>query len=147
VRYDRKERGNKLIMKLNLSNNIDRNKAETYLKKLIEKKAKIELKEFKPSRSNQANKYFHVCCAILSDYSGYTIDEIKIIIKDQLEFMTYTKNGHKFYRSSANLDTDEFTLLVDFTRSFGEDHGQYIPTPEEYYDNQFDIEKQFNHLI
>ena len=91
-------------MKLNLSNSIDRNKAETYLKKLVEKGAKIELKEFKPKRSLSQNNYFHVCCAILSDFSGYTIDEMKIIIKDQLEFMNYTKNGHKFYRSTADRD-------------------------------------------
>lgn len=134
-------------MKLNLSNSIDRNKAETYFKKLVDKGAKIELKEFNPKRSLSQNNYFHVCCAILSDFSGYTIDEMKIIIKDQLEFMNYTKNGHKFYRSSADLNTDEFTLLVDFTRSFGQNHGQYIPTPDEYYDNQFDVERQFNHLM
>ena len=91
-------------MKLNLSNKIELQKAENYFNKLKEKGARVELKEFRPSRSNQQNNYWHLCCAILSDYSGYTIDEMKIILKDQLEFMNYEKNGHKFYKSSADRD-------------------------------------------
>lgn len=129
-------------MKFDLSISPDRNKAKQYFDKLIEQKSKIELKKFSVSRSNQQNKYFHAACGILSDYSGYTIEEIKIIIKDQLEFMTYEKNGHRFYVSTADLNKDQFGDLVDFVISFGDSHGCHIMTPDEFYDNQFAIEKE-----
>jgi len=129
-------------MKLDLSNDIDRKRAESYLAKLIEKQERIEIKKFVSKRTVQQNKYFHVACSILSDYSGYTVDEMKIIIKDQLEFMNYTKHEHKFYVSSADLDRIEFIALVDYTRNFGDQHGCYIPTPKEYLENQFIVEKE-----
>ena len=58
--------------------------------------------------------------------------------------MTYEKNGHKFLRSTTDLDTKAFANLMDFTRSFGENHGCYIMTPEEYLEYQFQIEREFN---
>lgn len=133
-------------MKLDLTKSIDIGRAKTYLETLIKKGSKIELKQYRPKRTNRQNAYFHVCCGLLSDYSGYTIDEVKKIIKDQLEFMKYEKGGHIFYRSSSDLDTLEFTKLVDHTRSFGEDHGCYIPTPEQYYETPFDVEKLIDHV-
>ncbi len=129
-------------MKLDLSNQIDQKRAESYLAKLIEKQARIEIKKFYAKRTLSQNAYFHVACTILSDYSGYTVDEMKIIIKDQLEFMTYTKHGHKFYVSSADLDKIKFMALVDYTRDFGDQNGCYIMTPEDWLENQFIIEKE-----
>ena len=126
-------------MKYDLSKEFERNKALTYMTSLIAKDAKIELKEFKPKRTLPQNSYFHACCKLLSEYSGYTIPETKIIIKDQLEFMHYQKGGHKFYRSSADLDKMEFIELIEFTRSFGDQHGVYIPTSEEYLLHQFEL--------
>jgi len=134
-------------MKLNLSDTVEQTKAREYFQKLIAEGAQIELKKFKPSRSNQQNRYFHLCCTLLSDYSGYTTDEVKMIIKNQLEFMSYLKGKHKFYKSSAELNTEEFTLLIDFTREFAHQHGVNIPTPEEYFNNQFEIDKIFDHIL
>ena len=131
-------------MKYDLSISKEKQLAERYFKKLCESGARIELKKFHSSRSLNQNNYFHVCCKILSDYSGYTVDEIKLIIKDDLEFMKYQKGGHQFYRSSADLDKAEFGDLVDYVRGFGESNGCYLPTPDEYYESQFEIEKQFN---
>ena len=128
-------------MKLDLSKSFDQKKAQTYLGKLIEKQSKIELKEYKEPRSNRQNRYFHAICAILGNDLGYTVDEMKIVIKRNLEWMIYQKNGVTFLRSSADLDTKEFTDLIDFTRSIGEENGCYLPTPDEFYGNMFDYEK------
>lgn len=130
-------------MKFDLSSNYDRFKAEEYFKKLLDKGEKIELKKFVGSRTNLQNRYFHVCCKILGDYAGYTVDETKVIIKDQLDFMTYNKGTHRFYRSTSELDKEEFTALIDYVRSFADQHGCNIPTPEEYYEYQFEINKQY----
>lgn len=131
-------------MKLDLSIPFDRNKAETYFKKLMEEKARVEIKKHVSKRTNLQNAYWHVACTILSNETGCTLPEIKKIIKDHLEFMVYTKGGHQFYRSSADLDKEEFINLINFTRDFGESHGYYIPTPEEYYESQFEIERQLH---
>lgn len=133
-------------MKLDLSKDFDINKARTRLESLISKGSKIELREVTKPRTRDQNAYFHVCMAILGDYAGYTIDEMKIIIKDQLEFMTYEKNGHRFYVSTADLDKELFTKLIDFTRSFGENHGCYIPTPDQYYHDKFYYDKELQHM-
>lgn len=131
-------------MKYDLSQEADKKMAISYFKKLLDSGARIELKKFHSQRTLRQNNYFHAACKMLSDYSGYTIDETKIIIKEQLEFMTYEKGGHRFYRSSADLDKIEFADLVDFTRDFGDQHGCYIPTSDEYMESQFEIEKQYN---
>jgi hypothetical protein len=128
-------------LKLDLSKSFDKKKAQTYLDKLIEKQSKIELKEYKEARSNRQNRYFHVICTILADDLGYTVDEMKIEIKRNLEWMMYIKNGKKFLKSSKELDTKEFTDLIDYTRSIGEENGCYLPTPDEYYGNTFEFEK------
>lgn len=129
-------------MKLDLSNKAEQLKARSYLDRLIELESKIEIKKHVKKRTNPQNRYFHVACTILSEYSGYTVAEMKLIIKDRLDFMNYDKGGHHFYRSSADLDKLEFIDLVDHIRDFGQDNGCYIPTPEEYYTNEFEVEKE-----
>lgn len=130
-------------MNFDLTINYDRFKAEEYFKKLMDKGEKIELKKFVGSRTNLQNRYFHVCCKILGDYAGYTVDEIKVIIKEQLDFMKYTKGKHTFLRSTAELDKDEFIALIDYIRSFADQYGCTIPTSEEFNEYQFEIEKQY----
>ena len=129
-------------MKLDLSREYDINRGKTYLAKLIKSGARIELKKYQERRTIQQNSYFHVACKILSDYSGYTVPEMKIIIKDQLEFMVYEKKGHRFYKSTSDLTKEEFSELIEFVRGFGETHGCYIPSPEEHITSQFEIERE-----
>ena len=131
-------------MKYDLINDKEKELARGYFDKLCESEAKIEIRKFHGKRTLNQNSYFHVACTILSGYSGYTVPEMKIIIKNQLEFMNYDKGNHHFYRSSAELDKLEFIALVDFVRDFGDSNGCYIPTPEEYIESQFEIEKQLN---
>lgn len=133
-------------MKLDLSNDFDRTRAISYLDKLIEKGAKIDLVEFKPKRTKLQNRYLHACLGLMSVETGYTIQEIKDLLKQQLSFMVYVKNGHKFYRSTASLNTQEMTDFIDFLRAFSlENLGLYIPTSEEYYINEFEILKEVQH--
>ena len=135
-------------MKLDLSNSFDCNKANSYLTKLIDKKAKIELKEFRPSRSLTQNKYIHVCFGILADATGYTIEEMKIVTKREFQsFMIYEKNGVKFLRSTADLDSLEMTMFIDWLREFANDQlGAYIPTPEEYMMSEFELLKNLERV-
>jgi hypothetical protein len=135
-------------MKLDLSKSFDLNKATLYFEKLKEKNAKIELKEFRQSRSLSQNSYLHVCFTILSDATGYTIEEIKTITKREYgSFMVYEVKGNKFLRSTSTLNTLEMTSFIEWLRHFANDQlGAYIPTSEEYLQSEFEISKQLEHI-
>jgi hypothetical protein len=131
-------------MLLNLSNEIDKKKAESYLEKLMEDGSKIELKKVQEKRSINQNSYLHVCAAMICQESGYTIEECKIELKRQFgKFFIYEKNGHKFLLSSRDLDTVQMTEWIDWIRQMAIDTlGIYIPTPEEYLQHQFELDRQ-----
>ena len=135
-------------MKLDLSKSFDVNKANSYFEKLIEKKARIELKEFRAKRSLSQNAYLHVCFGFIAKNSGYTIEESKVITKREFgSFMIYEKEKFKFLRSTADLDKLEMTSFIEFLRMFANDNlGVYIPTPEEFIENEFDILKQLQNV-
>lgn len=133
-------------MKLDLGKSFDQNRARKRLEHLIGKGAKIELTEYVPKRTNQQNRYLHCCFNILADSTGYTPQEIKSIVKDEVEFMTYEKGGHKFHRSTADLDKEQFGILIDKVREIADMAGCAIPTPEQFRDNQFEVEKEFENV-
>ena len=133
-------------MKLDLSIDFDRKKAKTYFDKLMEEGARIEIKKHHNSRTLNQNSYLHACLKILCDYSGYAISEMKQILYGQIPFMSYSKGGHTFYNSSADLDKQQFADLIEWVREFGNSQGVYIPTSEEYLQSEFEIEKDLNHV-
>ncbi len=132
-------------MKLDLSNHIDIQRAETYLKKLIEEGSKIELKKFVKKRTLAQNGYLHVCLTIFSQETGFTVNELKDIFAERLpDILTYTKSGHVFRKSTSDLTTKEMTELIDLIRSTANENlGVYIPTSEEYLTNKFEIDRQY----
>ena len=121
-------------MLLDLSNDFDVNKAKSYLDKLIESKARCELKKVKEKRTIRQNSYPHVCLGLFCSETGYTIDEAKELFSHQLpDIMRYTKNEISFRKSTADLDTKQMTLLIDKIREMSLDQlGLYITTSEEY---------------
>lgn len=119
-------------MKYNTQNPLEAKRATAYLAKLIEVGKVAEVREVKEKRSTEQNAYWHVCCGLIGDHCGYTTAEVKILIKRQLEWMVYRVNGEPFLRSSTDLNTAEFSALVDFTREYGDQAGCYVLTPEEF---------------
>ena len=133
-------------MKFDLSIDYDLKKLEKRLEFLKGKQARIELNEFKPRRTSSQNRYFHSVCGLLGNELGYTIEEMKVVIKDELDFMQYEKGGKKFRKSTADLDTVEFAKLIDYVIKLGDDHGVRIPTPDEYRAHQWEVEKEFDNI-
>lgn len=132
-------------MKLDLNQDFDKQKATTYLGKMMEKGSFIEIKEIRSKRTINQNSYLHVCFSIIALDLGYTLQEIKTVLKRQYG-MTYEKNGNKFLKSTTELDTVEMTHFIDWLREFSMDQfGVYIPTSEEYIENQIAIEKQIQY--
>ena len=131
-------------MKFDLKRVDDRIKAANYFKKLLDQDARIEMKAFRDSKTNRQNKYLHACFKVLSEYSGYTLEEVKQIMKMRCDFMRVEKGDHLFLRSISELDTLEMTRFIDSIRMFGLEHSCYIFTPDEFYADQFNIEKKLN---
>ena len=128
-------------MKLDLSKQIDLNKAKTRFEQLVEKGAKIELKEIRPTRSLPQNSYLHVCLSLYGIHFGYTLNEAKTDLKRNYG-LVYEKCGKKYLRSTANLDSKELTEFIEYIREVAGQNGCYIPTSEEYLQNKFAIDRE-----
>ena len=77
-----------------------------------------------PKRSTAQNSTLHDNIALLADYAGYTPHQMKLIMKQgitnseelvMVEDLT-TKTGVmvKEYKSSKDLNTKEFTILLEY---------------------------------
>ena len=73
-------------------------------------------------RSDPENRYFHgVILPILAEYTGYTIDEMKGVVKFKFNI-----------KSTADLTTVEFEKFCSDIRAWASrDLGCYIPEPNE----------------
>jgi len=128
-------------MIFDLSNNIDKNKASFKLDELIKSGKVIELKEKRKIRTIQQNKYLHVCITLFAIESGYTLEEAKTTLKRECTWMYYEKNCNMFLRRTRDLDTKELTDFIEFILNFAGVQGIYIPSSEEYVQNQIEINK------
>jgi hypothetical protein len=136
-------------MKLDLSKDFDLGKFKAYSDQLIKLRAKVELKKVRLKRSIDQNSYFHLCVSMYCNEAGYTLSEGKVVLKREFnKFMVYEKDGHKFLRSTTDLDTLEMTEFIEWIRSVAcyENLGVYVPTPDEYIENQFYIEQSLENL-
>jgi hypothetical protein len=131
-------------MKYDTSDTIDKNKAKIKFNKLVEEGKKIELKELKPPRSLNQNKYLHVCISLFAINFGWTLSEAKTHLKRACNFMVYEKNGEKFLKLTRTMDSKELTEFIDWLRTYSAQNGCYIPTAEEYHLNRFEIDKEID---
>ncbi len=92
-----------------------------------------EIKKVKKDRTTQQNRYLRGgVYGTLSEYTGYTIDELHGMF-GQHYLMTDTENWkYKYPRSTSTLNTQEFSEYVEKIRNMGAKMGCYIPSPEEY---------------
>jgi hypothetical protein len=128
-------------MLLDLSNEYELKKAESYFNKLVLSKKKIEIKVHNNKRSISLNAYLHVCLTLFAIEYGYTLEESKTLLKRLCGFMTYEKNGLKFLKKTSKLDNAECSKFVEWIRNYASQQGLYIPDAEEYKLNKFNIDK------
>lgn len=138
----------------NLANQIDRQDFKTYcdyLYKLGEETGcVVEISRKKHTRSLRQNAYAHVCIAYFAAEYGITLEEAKyeffkkrynpeIFVRKKVN-----RRGQEitYVRSSANLDTEEFTRAIQcFRNKVAEEIGLYIPDANEY-DALLEAQKQ-----
>ena len=123
------------------SNPLHAAQARTRLEKLIGDGKAFELKERKPARSGRANRYLHVCLSYFGLQVGETVEYVKeyyykrlcnpdIFVREKEDRFT---GRVKYLRSSAELDSAEFSLSIDRFRNWSASAaGIYIPSPEEH---------------
>lgn len=107
---------------------------------LAKKGCIVELTEKKPQRSSQANKYLHVILAYFGLQVGETMEYVKKhyykILCNKETFVREIEDKYlgkmKVLRSSADLDSDEFSLTITRFRDWAATEGVYIPSSEEH---------------
>ncbi|MGH1436587.1 MAG: hypothetical protein ACRBG0_19245 [Lewinella sp.] len=137
-------------MKYNPTRPDDRRKSVVYFSRLNAGDKPFEMRLIDPKRSSQQNRYFHLLLGVLSKETGYTLSEIKTIVKRTVcnEMFIYRKPSldkegveNLFLKSSADLDSKQMTEVVDTLRHWSsETLGIYLPLPDE--DNWLQLENE-----
>lgn len=124
----------------NLSNPLDNANFLLRAKKLAESGKIVELTEKKPRRSLPQNKYLHVLLAYFGTQTGNTLEWVKQQYYKKLVnpdiFIREKEDKYlgriKVLRSSADLDTSEFSLSIErFKNWAAQEAGIYIPSADE----------------
>lgn len=109
-------------------------------KKLAESGVIVDLTEKKPRRSLPQNKYLHVILAYFGAQTGNTLEWVKQQYYKKLVnpdlFIREKEDKYlgriKVLRSSADLDTSEFSLSIERFRNWAaQEAGIYIPSADE----------------
>ncbi len=128
-----------------LKNDFDAEKARIKFASMNEKGQVIELKEKRKKRTISQNAYLHVIFSLYAIEFGYTESEAKTFLKRECgDLMKYEKNGQWFLKGTSDLKKDECQVFIEWLRNFCSLHGLYIPSSEEYLENQTAIDKQIN---
>lgn len=123
------------------SNPLDKANFLLRAKKLAESGKVIDLTEKKPKRSLPQNKYLHVLLAYFGTQTGNTLEWVKQQYYKKLVnpdlFIREKEDKYlgkiKMLRSSADLDTSEFSLSVERFRNWAsQEAGIYLPSADEY---------------
>ena len=124
----------------NLSNPLDKANFLLRAKKLAESGKIVELTEKKPKRSLPANRYLHVILAYFGTQTGNTLEWVKQQYYKKLvnpDLFIREKEDKflgriKVLRSSADLDSSEFSLSIERFRNWAaQEAGIYIPSADE----------------
>lgn len=122
------------------SNPLDKANFMLRAKKLAESGKVIELTEKKPRRSLPQNRYLHVLLAYFGTQTGNTLEWVKQQYYKKLVnpdlFIREKEDKYlgkiKVLRSSADLDTSEFSLSIERFRNWAaQEAGIYIPSADE----------------
>lgn len=110
-------------------------RARAKLEYLIKRGRVFEIKEKRKSRTNQQNRYLHLCFNQIELDTGYSFDEIKQcifkkIVNPQI-FVVQGEHG-EYLRSTTSLDTLEMTNAINRFRDYCiSEMDIYIPAPHE----------------
>lgn len=119
-------------MRYDLKDSTEAAEAIAFLMELVKKEKKAEVRVIRPRRSLSQNNYLYLLLSAFGAHFGYTVEEAKTIYKRDVNpsIFIYDKNGTKFLRSSADLDSAEMTKSIDRLREFSAEQGYPLPTAD-----------------
>ncbi|OUP37222.1 recombination protein NinB [Bacteroides sp. An19] len=127
-------------MRYDGKNELHAAQARARLEKLISDRKTFEITEKKQQRSISQNAYLHVILSYFACQTGNTMEWVKREYYKKLVnpslFIREKEDRFlgkvKYLRSSADLDTGEFSLSIDRFRNWSsEASGIYLPSPDE----------------
>ena len=119
-------------MNYDTKNPILAQKARDYLERLIGSGATVEVKQIRRNRSKWQNNWYWAVVKQVSDFTGYEKEEAAIVIKRACG-LVYERHGSKFLRSTADLDTKEFTDFMDrLIRWASQELNIVVEDPDQY---------------
>ena len=89
-----------------------------------------EIVVFRRDRSSEQNRYPRAVYGYIADYSGYDPEYIHEVMKHK--FLLDSSRKIPVPRSTASLNTKEFTDYIDSIRDFMAPFGCYIPSADEW---------------
>ncbi len=101
----------------------------------------IELKKIRKKRTIRQNSYLHVLITMYAIEYGDRLEEAKQDLKRECPFMTYTKKGKRYYKSSADLDTFGLHEWIEWIKDYAGQNGIYLPSADDYKRNWAEIER------
>jgi len=143
-------------MLYNTSNPVERQKAITRIKKLLDNKSIVEIVEKKPTRTIKQNRYLHLILGFFASETGYTLEEVKQEIFKKIVNPALFYEGEigeivtiQRWRSSAALDTSEMTIAIEKFRDYSSSQaGIYLPSSDEKeFLNSIEIELKNNQIV
>jgi hypothetical protein len=126
------------------------------LKDLPEGEYVIEVKQNRPNRSINANKYYHAVLNIICTETGqgtgdknFDHEQLHEILKRKFnsETIIFPKGGTEIVgKSTSDLDSKEFTIYVNRVKQWAKDEfGIDIPEPEDVtYKRWMEFENNYN---
>lgn len=131
-------------MLLDLNLQFDRELFEKRSKKVLEKRAKIELTEKRELKSLSQWGYLHVCYKMYAIYVGESLEIAKIDLKLECPFMHEIYRGYVRLISSSEIanDTKKMTDWIDWIRNYASMNGVFIPNPDDYRRNWLEYKKE-----
>lgn len=115
-------------MKYSTANPNEAEAAREYLNQLIEGKKTVEIKRVIKRRTINQNSYLHLLLNAFGLHFGYTTQEAKVLYKRlNKDIYAYEKGTEVFFRSSADLDTQEMTKSIERFRQFSAEQDYPLP--------------------
>lgn len=123
-----------------LANELDRVRLEKRFKALLTARKVVEVKEYKPKRTNAQNRYLHAILGEFAMQTGNTLEDVKCkYFKKYCNYELFVRakeykhiGNIEVLRSSSELDTAEMTTAIERFRNWAaKEAGIYLPSPDE----------------
>jgi hypothetical protein len=112
------------------------NNSSDYARELFRSgSVRITIEPHKKNRSLQQNAYFYKLVRILSDYTGYDVEDVKEYILEECkltrEAQTWRGTQTKV-RSTTSLNVQEFSLIIETAITLCERNNLHYPKPDHF---------------